>query len=1097
MPEAIDHINTRYLGYAYKALFTKDEDSNYVTMVSVKDTLDETIWNFGLPTKANGEYPIYTYLKNYNLVSKYSKNTYLNEWNSNYGWDEFIMVEAVQGGTIIVDGDHRYGVNWLNGDIVERTDKDHAEITVKNEKGDELYFKTAWHYDDLLRVYLQYLYKDAVNGTKELVGVDILDEADVAKLLENQYLKVEKTVTSGWPIVTNKDRAKTAYASLITFKLNDKTVANYGIFEEYQLGQYKLANVNCPDDGADKAGFVIYGLDAVKNKIWGDFTKEDFPDLYAKRGWSKYTAYSGVFEGSCDHGTYWISEDGLEPADGDYVIYSVDPNSGEVKIVKIIYDVANEKSDKDNFVATGVVRAYDVPNRKVTIGETTYAFDYNELKGNGLYLADPSELLQRANFTYLFKTLFNNYVTYVVVDGKLVYIELKGTSSELIVVDSYAGLSSDGYIVVNGYNTKDLQYAQFRIGSYNGWVKGDYYYYPGQAAVDAAFMRGTIYRINSYDKNADVYYVNTVALRLSGEENRKDPIMFYDYDDLAEKGVIVAKDYEVQLNGGYKKLGTDDWKQASSTDKYVLICNPIDNYYDTTWGVDSASIPDVPHDIESAYVTGWTGGDYAPIIVYVGKGSPTETWSAVGDKVSGTDATVLINVDFDAVVGFNRDQYDLSYVLFLTYDYETAAYDAANTAQDWYLLGASTYTARVFNFYNGLVETRVAVNKDLKKGYAYPSINGVIVNDARYDAVRLNLAVPGAYLSGAKYLFGHGIVGTSADILFSADKTSLEILSPYLAPAGLKVKGLTGGTSVFLVSTAEASDGTTKITEVNKISDKEFAAWVEDGNLDLTTMYFWYIHTIGGNTVYYIAADQNTLVTEKFTMAGSDALVVETADPAEINNGATDVDTALIKVTADGVRTKFNDVVIGATIDTLTFYFDDNLLDPHGFTITGEDHNAIFLDSFEFGDDNQCKANNWNTNVWNNTNVADEYDRVVGTLASIPYAPHGTDGSKCDLIQGIKIAIPGGTVLTFPTTASAQDTDGKYYELTTVRVNFEDKDAKDAIEEYDFTVVIKVAVTFDADGAIETSAITLNYDPTVLTSTDKAGDNTILSIQAQ
>jgi len=1070
-----------YLGYAYKALFTKDEDSNLVTMEMCKPLVEDTVWNWGV---TDGNYPITSFLSDSKLVSKYSNNTYLNEWYGNYGWYEFIMKNAIQGDTITVKVGNKYGIDWQNGNIVMRiADKTKADYTVMID-GEEAYFKIEWSWNTKLNTYFHYVY-DEVNGTPEVVGIDILDEKDIANMKNDPYFTTKKVaLTRGLADILDKDVTKTAYASLIPFTILDAARPNYGLFEEYRFGRFYEVKDTCGAHDGDQKGFEIKALNAVSEAAATLFSAKgydaaDFMNLY-NENWAPYTLYTGIYEGSCDHGHYWINDErGLVPGNSDFVIYSVDECTGEIKVVKIIYDITDEKHDDKNFVATGIVRAYNVPGRTVTIGDKVYSFDYNALKGNGLLLSDPSKLELRAEFTYLFKSLFNQYVKYVICDGKIVYITAAGSSSDLIVVDSYAGLSSDGYIVINGYDTKNLEYRQYRIGSYNGWVKGDYYYYPGQAAVDAAFVRGTIYTINSYNGNEDVYYVSTVAQR-----NMTAKGLMYDLDELIEKGVLSSKaTTTVTLNAGYKSFG-GDYAKAGSKDKYILICNPIANWYGTFGGVSTTNgvdLPGYPHDLDEDALNGVAGGDYAPIIVYVGKGG--DNWTVTGNAVKKTDDTlILINVDYTTINGFNKDQYDISYVLFLTYEYETAAYDGAG-ADGWYLLGASTYTAQCFDVYTGTVKPYIAVNKDLKRGYAYPAINGHIVNDIPYDAVRLNYAVPGAYESGSKYIFGHGTINEVLDgttpILWDKDKVSKKILSynPKLVPAGVgEVKGLTGGTSVFFVYTSDGAYGSTKM-EVEKITDKQFTEWAADK--DLATVYFWYVHTVGGNTVFYIMVDGDVLKTFDDTIKADNALVVKTG------NTPYDEDTALINATANVTKTTRNDVLEALTIKSLVFEFNDNTKDAHGFTITGEDHNAIYLDSFEFGDNHECTKNDWNTAVTYDGDTAN-YLRVVGTLETKPYDPHAEEGG-CEMIKAVKVVLPdGGKKIAFPTAAAPAAT------TTTINANFKDIDRDGNEEVYNFNVTVTVTCTFNADGSIKTTDVKFVFTDVA---NQLAGDNAVIELQ--
>jgi hypothetical protein len=1100
-----------YLGFAYKALFSKDADSNLVTIEACKSLEEETVRNWGV---TDGNFPITKYLADYGLVSEFGKNTYLNNWNGNYGWYEFILKSANQGVSIKVNGDRKYGVDWENGHIVARVEKaEDADYTVK--VGDtELYYKVAWHWNDKLKAYFQYVYKD-VDGKLEVVGIDILDDADIKAMMDDMYLEETKTLNRGLKIL-GKDDTKTAYATLIPFALNDSPRANYGLFKEYRLGYYKDAKVKCSkDNNAEKDGFTITSLDALSNLADTLLPNADDWMKTWNTDWAN-SSISGIFEGSCDHGNYWINTDRwLEaPKAGGYVIYNINHITGEIDIVKIIYDITDEKHTTDDYVATGVVRGYNVPGRTVTIGEKTLSFDYNDLAGNGMKLKDPSKAEKRAEFTYFFKTLFNQYVTYVVCDGKLVYMELAGNSSDLIVVDSYAGLSSDGYIVVNGYDTKNLEYRQYRIGSYNGWVKGDYYYYPNQAEVDAAFVRGTLYTINSYDGDKDVYYVSTAALRYY---NPDTGTLNYYVDELVQKGILAKADpITVTLNAGYKSFG-GDYEKAKSTDKYILICNPIANFYGagTTNAVDAAD----PHKLDDTALNGFAGGDYAPIIVYVGKGGTD--WEVTGNPVKTGETTILLNVNYNTINGFDKDQFAISYVLFQTWDYEVANYDVAGST-GWYLLGASNYQARCFNLYTGEAGDYIAVNKDLRLGYAYPAIGKTIVNDIPYDAARLNYAVGGAYESGSKYVFGHGTIkdtlpdGTAIDysgILWDADKVSQKILSynTKLVPAklGKEVKGLTTGTDVYLVSTYEGLYGATKI-ELDKIGKDDFAAWAK--NLDLTTIYFWYVHNVGGKTIFYI---QKT-----GTPVASDTIAISTKNVINVSNATPDY--AYISSTIKGVADRKGitpeklaedlaknpeadlDKIVAATFDTLEIEFIGQA--------TGDTHHAIDTNDYHFGKYGMCEKEDWETKIV----VDGKTYRLVGSITEIPYEKHDVEDA-CELIRAIEVPLNGqytdGTkVYSFKDIVAPEyvkDADGEYVLdsngkkiIANPVINFtvivKDSNGTEYTFKYVITITANddlVAIAFDYDA---TTPLTLvkgkDYQPTDKNYSDTKLDEVKLTV---
>jgi hypothetical protein len=1028
------------VGYAYKALFTMDGNSGFVKMIAYKNTDPMgTEWNFGLPTKdtESGKYPIQLFLNGYSLVSKYSKNTYLGNQKDLYGiaggFTEMIVRNGLQGQKVTKStGVHRYAIDWDTGNIIENTGTAEKPVYV-----------TAWYFNPTLRVYFNVKTEEKVDGTLDVIGINILDEEEVKKIVDKQFLTEEVEYLTGMPIIEKKIDA-TAYASLKYFTLLDQAKPNYGIYEEYRLGKFAEKDVKCVKDNADKPGYVVYSLDSIAKQTWLEY--KEAAGLKGLTGYDSYKVVEAIKEGACDHGFAWLSNDPAAVAveDGDYVIYNYDKGTGELKVVKNI----TAQNDKDNFVTTGVVRAYNVANKTVTIGDTKYGFDYNELAGNALYLNDAdNKLMERAKFTDLFRSLFNQYVNYVVCDGKLVYIEAANASPEMIVVDSYAGLSSDGYIVVNGYNTKDLQYTQFRIGSYNGWVKGDYYYYLTEQAVWDSFTRGSLYRITSYDPDADVYYVYTVAKRIASDYGE----MQYNIGELQELGVVGKTPYTVDFGDKYKSINGGDAVKAKSSDRYVLICNPFAADF-----------------IENTKPYFGVGGDYAPIIVYTGIGGTG--WHAEGWKVNGTDekVTVLIGVDFNKIVGFNQDQFDLTYVLFLGYDNESASYNGADTENDWYLLGASEYTVRVFDLYKGEVVTKRATNKDLKKGYAYPSISGVVVNDDGYAASVLNTTINGAYRSNKTYRFGNhtgfeldGTIAAANKMSFLLDyfdkkEFSKKVLSPDFGK-NVTVNGKTypvadlsaAGLKVILVSTDDKDriDSLMGVTKDQLIDEATKLGLYDKDNKKLDPRVgFWYIYDVDTDkTVVYITFDGLVAVPDvveetDITVKAKNHVKVDT------KNTVNDKDTAFVDAKAVITYKTVNDVLTSLTLKGLEFNWTG--------AFTKDTHRAVDVDKFHFGNYGYCKLEDWNTAISVDEDYVN-YKRLVGSIDVDLYDPQFDDNTECDFIKDIGLDMSNlvdidgkGTSINLPIPAVGAP-------ANVVRVNVNFKDDAGYIYDMDLKFIIK------------------------------------------
>ena len=278
------------------------------------------------------------------------------------------------------------------------------------------------------------------------------------------------------------------------------------------------------------------------------------------------------------------------------------------------------------------------------------------------------------------------------------------------------------------------------------------------------------------------------------------------------------------------------------------------------------------------------------------------------------------------------------------------------------------------------------------------------------------------------------------------------------------------------------TDGTkvTDWTTLDKDGLKKIAAKYDDMSIP-----YWYINTIGGGTVIYIFETGSTTTDEVVPVPTKNTLVVETKRvPTDEDPDRTDIrdaDTAIIKAVA-AVKEKITDEdLLAAVVKSITFEWDDYAKDAHGFTVTGEDHNAIYDDEFEFGDSDQCNMNDWNTAVTLNKDFPN-YKRVVGNLASKQYAPHGEDGSECTMIKAVTVAIPEAfQTIVFPSVTVAEDktvtingtqckdeTDtlipNTYYVDTCYQINFDDAEIRNGglqKDNYSFALTFRVIGVLD------------------------------------
>lgn len=933
------HDDEAVVGDAYYMLFEKDADSELVNLVSYEPLLVDTIWNSG-KTDDDGEaqeYAIQEFLADYSLVSKYSTNGYANIGVAG-AKNEMIVFNATSNLKEVEVTGKLIAIDWETGDILQAKLDDDGDV-IYDEDGFVVY-ETAWYYNETLKKYYQYNYitnKDDDPSDEDIYGINYMTDAEFEDWYEDLADVYDITKThnyNGFNKPVSKI-AKSAYASLKVYDTNIDGVADRGVYETYRLGYFDKDVVWCGKCGANLESYRISDVNPFGNAQNAVKANNEYNE---NRGYgvTDETLPGGGFEiivegVACsnehkDHNQSraWIVE-GYEPmvaydedgeedgyVDGSYVIYNYDAETGAIKVVKNIAD----ESDADTYVAKGVVRAYNLKNGTITIGETQYEIDnYDELLGNGFRYAT-ANWATRACYTAALRNLFNQFVEYVVVDGELAAIKAAGsTKSELIIVDSYAGLSNDGYIVVNGYSTSDLEYTQFRIGSYNGWQQGDYYYYMTEKKAAESFKKGTIYGISSYDADEDVYYVQLVA---EWDKDEKEYVVeedeYVNLYNITIEGVEDGRYFEYTKHHDKDKMVS---LKTQSSDKYIIIPAETTN-----------------------------NAPYAPIYVYEGK--IPEGWTVTGDRINSDDHNnrTYVIVNATDIEGFDKDTYKSGLVLLLDDKYLSANYNGADS-DSWYLLGASAYEVEVFDLLTGSERvTYAGTNVDLDEGHIYYTQDGVIVEDLGvWDiALQLPLVALDVYSdtnpATADYLFGTVVITDDnyEDFIRSTDDKRREYVANLTATyfdgtvdASGKANVETGTLNDQLGNTAyrdvvddiyvyavDYEDDVVKDVVTINSKTAKFEDLVED--YDEFAFPAYYVYDLStDNIVYYISlaeADITTVVSDKLAwtnpvlVAGDADAYVEASFAYKTKtttvNGAETVEAVIegVKLTVDGILTE-------------------------------------------------------------------------------------------------------------------------------------------------------------------------------------------------
>lgn len=670
------------IGTPYKVLLTSKD--GYIQLLDWKKLPSETIWNEGCLK----EYKIQTYLANYALVSVFgAKNTYLHTVGED---TEMILRSALPSDVTYTTKEVKaYALDWTNGDILKITGiKDDKTDTTTTTVGgaslaDTIYtaigkdtpftnfiYEVEWIYNAAFDLYFQW---EIDTTTGKILGVNTLKPEDIEKLIGATYAYEKKTETKKLAILTAKP-GKTAYASLELYDITGDGVNDWGLYEEYGIGKVTV-------DGGKYTVAQPYSVNANRYKA---ITGEEFKPVTTEK-----TDYLTLIDD--------IQPGIAAPANGDYVIYNFNAQTKELKIVKDIDQI----NDEYNYRGRGVVRAYDVAKGKVVISsahtayvaentDTTLVFDYADLKWNKL-VAPSSKTSADAYVLYdYFGDIFNQYVEYVVCDGKLVDIyPINDSGVKLIAVDAYAGVSDDGTVVVLGYNAYTGKYGFYRVGSYNGWGTGDFFYYgTGAASFFGGFGFGPfrtgapLLKVVSYDKNTDTYYVEGY------EWNFNPDACLVEYEGPNVKSFT-------------DEDGNKHGIRMKSTDKYVIV-----NMRPTI--------------------------DEPVVIMYEGK--LKAGWYICGEN----DGDIWFVSDSSMFNGFGKDKVNVEYVLFESWDNKAAGYDTwqKGTTVDtsWYLLGASTKLAICRNALNpSAVGEYMVVNTNLRPGTIYVARDGFIIGESACD----------------------------------------------------------------------------------------------------------------------------------------------------------------------------------------------------------------------------------------------------------------------------------------------------------------------------------------------------------------------------
>lgn len=1008
------HADELALGAPYSILFAKDGDDNLVDIVDYEAYAANVVKNEGRTDNEGVAYEtvdnIGAYLKDYTLVDKYSSKVLTN---SGKLANELIVKSAGKlTKTVINYGKTPFAFDWTTGDILEATkDKDGKYIVqkdkdgkdVKDANGNPVYaeYKIKYHYDKEFDRYFEIKTKADVNGDEKVIGISILDENDVAELKKAIDKACEEEKVVGQRYVAAKIGG--IYATLNAYAVSSEK-ANYATYEAYNYGKIgqKDDGFKCAKCDKKYPALTINGtaIDLLESADCG-------ADKHADGIWWQ-EEYAPV-----------LDEDGK--IEGAYVIYGYNTVTKEFKVIKTIEAYSKDITDADTYYATGVLRGYSISKEYVVIGDTKYYF--NEDFGSFDTDKDDKNYKDGAYKAYLsnkFDGLFNQFVRYYLLDGKVVEIETVGaTDKNYLVVESYAGISNDGYIVVNGYSTDDLKLSRYRIASYNGWDEGDFFWYGNQITTE--FVKGNVYKITSYDEDKDLYYVSVL-----GKVCRGDNEGLYIDTDAPEATITITKGYREYDDG--KNSST---KKISSSDKYIII------------GEMKA-----------------TAFNYMPIAVFEGKAQ--DGWTVTGQVLVGDkDAKTFIIVNAKNVKGFNFDSWkNAGLVMILDYKVLEKFYDGANANEgEWYLNGATEYgEVLAYNFFTGKFEdVKSSTNLKPKKGGIYKTIDGVLTEKC-VDSSFVTL------FNLMQYTYNDFVVETPYQPMATATSDyvfewGVPVLKEYFGDDAKKEFSKNEVADIFGVN-KKADDLVNSLKFVKIVNDK-------NGNVSAIEAYGkdeWKadvkagLESIYGHAVYAIRDDGTVDVVvyiDPNTMTGSTVTDEDvTATTSNVIGIQEDAGIAAT-VKANKVEDTVNGVVSEKyVVKSLTFDFVGSCPD--------KDNHATILQHRLFWDaEGKCDLNDWCVYV-NQERVYGE-DIKTSTYAYTKDCEAYHESYKCALIKAFEAAVKGIEVVEGEETRVDVFVSGLNTEFTlTLSVNAKGKlvvEFNEAVEQVLFGTVADVVAS--------------------------------------
>ncbi len=517
----------------------------------------------------------------------------------NYAGDNQI---AIASGTLALDGVKTYMVSKYTA-LNNQQGTDHASALEESKvyasfdssmdlgtMGKDYYMDEKgyiYEIDNLTLVaYYSEFFKTLYGATLNVTGVITFNA-----LGDDLRAAIIKDLTLGGGQYTLTTSAyDSAYAKADAYDVNEDGVYDRVMLRNYQFGTFYL--------NADRKTFVlktgaglptmdynsISGLTADINELKA-ITSRDLNGSF----WT--SADSKAVKGNYDYRFTGKAMSEFAVKKTYYVLYYVDPVNHEIDILEIIGQkgAVNAADDKSSYVSRGYVLGFHQTNNLIYINDgvdkiKTLKLGYKDMLGAPIFEFQTD--LNRANNVAYNEALINlmltardkQYIEYVVVNGKLVYIDVNynvNNNNDVVVIDYFTSITEEG-IEAYAWSTATNSYEIIKIAEFDGWNVGGFdwrnYYFSSFLGGSVSSLEnllpvkaGEIYRV--VYNNGNVY---NLAVATPDLEQIIDVDNGYIHNATKRPATVIAEatasDYwvirETDDNGKVLKVYTRSGKMA-------------------------------------------------------------------------------------------------------------------------------------------------------------------------------------------------------------------------------------------------------------------------------------------------------------------------------------------------------------------------------------------------------------------------------------------------------------------------------------------------------------------------------------------------------